>query len=190
MTFPVYVYEWSKETDHIFNQFTKLSESLDQSRDYFFVYVGIGIITWILDIILFIIWRVIGETVSQRFRKKYLEAFVKRKVEWLDQQNLYQLSASFKDHCKTIEHAIGDKVGLLLNLIGFTLAGAGIAIWVRWTFALFLLALVPIGAIVLVIFLLTMIKKRKASIEFYTEANGQAVEATSLIKTVKLLGTE
>lgn len=126
--------------------------------------MGIGIITWILDIVLFMIWRVVGETVSQQFRQKYLEAFVKRKVEWLEEQNLYQLATSFKEHCRTIEHAIGDKVGLLLNLIGFTLAGAGISIWVRWTFALFLMGLVPIGAIVLVVFLLTVIKKRKASV--------------------------
>ena len=102
---------------------------------------------------------------------------------------MYQLSTSFKEHCRTIEHAIGDKVALLLNLIGFTLTGCILWICVRWTFALFLIRLVPIGAIVLVVFLLTVIKKRKASVEFYTAANGQAIEATSLIKTIKSLGT-
>lgn len=152
-----------------------MNKSLTKSRNYFFVYVGIGIIAWILDIVLFMIWRVIGETVSQQFRKNYMEAFVKRRVEWLEKKNLYQLSANFKEHCRTIEHAIGDKVGLLLNLIGFTLTGCILSICVRWTFALFLIGLVPIGAIVLVLFLLTMIKKRKASVEFYTAANGQAI---------------
>lgn len=162
--------------------------SLETSRDYFFVYVGIGVITWIIHTILFMIWRVIGESVSQQFRKNYIEAFVQRRLEWIEGENLYQLSASFKEHCRTIEHAIGDKVGLLLNLIGFTITGAILSLCVRWTFALFLIGLVPIGAIVLVVFLYVVIKKRKASVEFYNAANSQANEATSLIKTVKLLG--
>ena len=80
VTFPIYVYQWSKETDHIFNEFRTLNKSLNTSRNYFFVYVGIGVATWIIHTFLFMIWRVIGESVSQQFRKKYMEAFVMRRV--------------------------------------------------------------------------------------------------------------
>lgn len=60
----------------------------------------------------------------------------------------------------------------------------------RWTFTLYLIAITPIGAIVMIVFLYVVIKKRQASVEFYEAANSQSVEATSLIKTVKLLGGE
>lgn len=62
----------------------------------------------------------------------------------------------------TIENAIGDKVALLLNLIGITVAGVALAIWYRWTFALFLVGIAPFGAFVLVLFILFAKKKRMA----------------------------
>lgn len=145
---------------------------------------------WLLDTILFGIWRVVSESISHKFRKNYLEAFVERKVEWIDTQNLYDVSSTFKEHCRTIENAIGDKVGLLFNLVGLTISGVAFSLAVRWTFALFLMALVPFGGFIIIMFLYVMIKKRQAAVTFYEAANTQATEATSLIKTVKLLGAE
>ena len=115
---------------------------------------------------------------------------MERKVEWIETQNLYEVSSSFKEHCRTIEDAIGDKVGLFFNLIGLTISGVAFSLAVRWTFALFLMALVPFGGFIIIMFLYVVIKKRQAAVEFYETANTQATEATSLIKTVKLLGAE
>ena len=115
---------------------------------------------------------------------------MQRKVEWIEAQNLYEVSSSFMEHCRTIEYAIGDKVALVLNLAGLTISGAVLALAPRWTLSLFLMVLVPFGALVLIAFLYVVIKRRQASVEFYEAASSQASEATTLIKTVKLLGAE
>lgn len=81
-------------------------------------------------------------------------------------------------------------MALLVNLIGLTLSGMVAALSVRWTFTLYLIAIIPVGAIVMIVFLYVVIKKKQSSVEFYEIANSQSVEATSLIKTVKLLGGE
>lgn len=113
-----------------------------------------------------------------------------RKVEWIETQNLYEVSANFKEHCRTIENAIGEKVALLLNLSGLTIAGVIFSLTTRWTLALYLIFLLPFGSLVVIAFLYVVIKRRQAAVKFYESANSQATEATTLIKTVKLLGGE
>ena len=78
----------------------------------------------------------------------------------------------------------------MLNIIGLTISGTIFSLTVRWTLALFLIGIFPIGAIVLIAFLYVVIKRRQAAVKFYEAANSQAAESTTLIKTVKLLGAE
>lgn len=85
---------------------------------------------------------------------------MRRRVEWIETQNLYEVSSGFKEHCRTIENAVGDKVALMLNLTGLTISGAIVSLSVRWTLALFLMVLVPIGGLVLIMFLYVVVKKR------------------------------
>lgn len=58
--FPIFVYFWGKETDHIFNELATISQSLDKSRNYFLAFIGMGLAAWLLNTILFAIWRVIS----------------------------------------------------------------------------------------------------------------------------------
>jgi hypothetical protein len=60
----------------------------------------------------------------------------------------------------TIEKAIGDKIALFYNLNGILLAGSIAALCVRWTFTLYLFALLPIILGVLSSFLYVLIKKK------------------------------
>jgi ABC-type multidrug transport system fused ATPase/permease subunit len=119
-----------------------------------------------------------------------LESYIKRNVKWLEQQNLYELSSKFKLNCLMIERATGDKVALFYNLNGIVVAGIIAAVCVRWTFTLFLLAIIPIGFAALGYFIYVLIMKKIETKEFYSKAESQSTEAVALIKTVKMLGAE
>jgi hypothetical protein len=80
---------------------------------------------------------------------------------WLEQQNLYEVSSKFRNNCLTIEKATGDKVALFFYLIGVVISGAASAVSVRWTLALYLVALVPFGAIALGYFIYVLIMRKK-----------------------------
>jgi hypothetical protein len=70
----------------------------------------------------------------------------------------------------TIEKAIGDKVALFYNLNGIMLSGSIVALCVRWTFTLYLFALLPIVLGILGGFLYVIVKKRILEKEFYKKA--------------------
>lgn len=90
--FSTYIFFWAKEADHVINEFPTLYQSTDKSKNYFLIMGGLGVVAWIIDTILFTIWRVISESISHKFRKYYLEHFVQMKVEWIESQNLYEVA--------------------------------------------------------------------------------------------------
>lgn len=121
----------------------------------------------VIDGILFAIWRVLSESISFKFRTRYLQAYAKKTTTVLEKENPFELSSKFKYNCLTIEKAIGDKVALFYNLQGIIISGSIAALCVRWTFTLYLFALMPIAMAVLISFLYVIVKKRNAAKTFY-----------------------
>lgn len=58
-------------------------------------------------------------------------------------------------------------MALFYYLIGVVVSGAISAVCVRWTFALFLVALVPIGALALGYFIYVLIMRKNDTKEFF-----------------------
>lgn len=81
-------------------------------------------------------------------------------------------------------------MALFYNLNGLVMSGTIASLCVRWTFALFLIALIPLGMGVLGYFIYVLIMRKVDSKRFFEAAEGQSIEAVSLIKTVKMLQGE
>lgn len=190
VTFPLFMYFWGKQIDHTIFDFFFLSERLDKSLQYYIAFIGLGVGSFLIDGVVFAIWKVLSERIGYLFRVKYMESFVKRRLEWIERQNLYETSAKFKLSCLIIEKATGDKVALFYILNGVTTSGVIAAICVRWTFSLFLLALIPFGMAALGYFIYVLIMRKLDAKRFFEKAEGQSIEAVSLIKTVKMLQGE
>ena len=154
---------------------------------YYLAFIFIGIGAFLMNGFVFGIWKLLSQRIAYQFRKKYMEAFITKNASWADKQNLYETSSEFRNACLTIEKATGDKVALFYNLNGAALSGGISAICVRWTFALFLLAMVPIGMAAFGYFIYVLIKRKLDSKECFEKAEAHAVETTIQIKTVKML---
>ena len=89
VTFPLTVYVWGKEIDHIVENFSNLKDSLDISRNYFLVLIGIAIFGLLVNTLLFSIWKLISQTIARKFRERYVESFVKKRMAWIDSVNIY-----------------------------------------------------------------------------------------------------
>jgi ABC-type multidrug transport system fused ATPase/permease subunit len=130
-------------------------------------FIGLSVGAFILNGFVFAVWKMLSERIAYQFRVKYVEAFTRRSVGWIEKQNLYEASSKFKNDCLTIEKATGDKVALFYNLIGIAVSGVIIALGIRWTFALFLIGLLPIGIAVLGYFVYVLIMRKSDSKEFF-----------------------
>ena len=161
---------------------------MNTSLYYYIAIIITGIAAFLIDGIAFSIWKLLSVSIARKFRVKYLTAFSKKSIRWIEKENLYEFSSKFKSNCLTIEKAIGDKVALFYNLQGILLSGSIAALCVRWTLTLYLFALLPIVLGILGSFLYVIVKKKMLEKEFYKNAEAQTIEVMSLIKTVKMLG--
>ena len=119
-----------------------------------------------------------------------MEAFVKKSMKWIDSANLYEISNSFKENAFKIQKAIGDKVALFFNLIGIMTSGIISALIIRWTLALYLIALIPLAMIAFGYFIYIFTIKKIDTKEFYKQSESRSVEALDMIQTVKSLGVQ
>lgn len=140
---------------------------MDKSLKYFLSFIGLAVGIFLINGFVFAVWKMLSERIAYQFRIKYVEAFTKRSIGWIEKQNLYEASSKFKNDCLIIEKATGDKVALFYNLIGIIVSGITIALSVRWTFALFLIGLIPVGMIALGYFIYVLIMRKSDSKEFF-----------------------
>ncbi len=72
VTFPLFMYFWGKEVDHVVNDYNVLSDTLDTSRNYFLAFIGLGISSFFINGLVFAIWKLLSETIAKKIRIKYL----------------------------------------------------------------------------------------------------------------------
>lgn len=81
-------------------------------------------------------------------------------------------------------------MALFYNLNGLIIAGVIAALCVRWTFALYLIAMIPFGLAMVGYFIYVLIMRKMDSRRLFEKAEGQSMEAGALIRTVKMMQAE
>lgn len=99
VSFPLFMYFWGKEIDHVVDDIAILASTLDKSRNFFLAFLGLGICSFIISGIIFALWKLLSETTANRIRVKYLGQFIKRSMKWHESKNLYEISSRFKINC-------------------------------------------------------------------------------------------
>jgi len=88
-------------------------------------------------------------------------------VGWFDKQDQFQLSSQFNSDALAFQKATGEKIGSMFNIFAMFVCGAIIAIAIRWTLALVVIASLPIIAIGCVIFIYLIQRKNSTFQELY-----------------------
>jgi len=104
-----------------------------------------------------------------------MEAFINRRMKWIDSVNLYETSNSFKENAFKIEKAIGDKVALFFNLVGMMSSGTISALIIRWTLSLYLIAFIPLALGIFGYFIYVFIIKKIDSKKYFQETSSRSV---------------
>jgi ATP-binding cassette subfamily B (MDR/TAP) protein 1 len=190
LSYPLFVYIWGKEVDAYADPNNSIDDIVQICLRYLLYFFIIGICSLAINGVSFWIWVWISESLAVRCREKFIESILTQEVEWHESRNQYEISSRFKIAALDFQKATGDKIALLLNLIGMVVAGTSSCLAIRWTFSLFLIALLPVALTIIIFFLKVTIEKKISSVEFYKKADSDAAQATTMIKTVKMLNGE
>lgn len=83
ISFPLVMYFWGKEVDHLTIDYFNLANTMDISLHHYLAFIGIAVGSFFLDGIVFAFWKVLSEKTAYRYRVSYMQAFTKRKMAWL-----------------------------------------------------------------------------------------------------------
>lgn len=160
-TYPVFILKWGEVLDIFADNYHRIAMVLPTMEDYLYTFIKIGAASFVVNSLLFSIWRIISESIAERCRIRYMEQFIKKDVSWLESQNLIELSTKFKENCLSLQKSIGDKIALYSSMVGMLGSCILTSLFIRWTYSLYLLAILPFSAAILNNFLDKLIKKKE-----------------------------
>lgn len=102
VSFPLFMYLWGRQIDHTIHDYFILATKLDTSFYYLIMFNILGAGSFLINGAVFAVWKLLSGNIAQKFRTMYMESFIKMKVQWIEEQNLFEETAKFKQNCMMI----------------------------------------------------------------------------------------
>jgi ATP-binding cassette subfamily B (MDR/TAP) protein 1 len=152
--------------------------------------IYLGIAALVFGWIMIAMWVITGQRQASKCKKSYYESLLKQDAEFFDCNQQSFINSQFNLDTDYFQNAIGEKIGLVLQIFGNFVTALAFSFWQGW-----LMTLVMIGTLILVFLSASMNMKNLKNkenkfLELYSRAGGRADEAISSIKTVKQFNAE
>ena len=117
----------------------------DQSRTWSLVFVGIGLVTFLLTFVAQACFGIMGAKLSRRVRVLLFRALLTQEVGWFDKEenNSGALTSRLGTDAQHVRGAVGDSLALMTQNLCTCVAGLSIAFISGWKMTLVILATVP-----------------------------------------------
>ena len=167
---------------------TNVDELMDQFQDtidkmvYKLLYIGTGM--FFAYFLANFFWKYASLRQLFILKESYFSTILKQEQGWFDENNAFEFATKVQAQLEQIELGLGDKFGLILQMISQIVGGLVVAFITSWKLTLIMLACSPL-IFACVLFLLMSLKKTIVGArKTYEKAGGVAEELLYNIKTV------
>ncbi|WKY04625.1 hypothetical protein Q1695_005549 [Nippostrongylus brasiliensis] len=109
-------------------------------------YTGMAVGIFLAANIQVVCFLIVCEQMSNRIRRKFVQAILRQDIPWFDKNNSGTLANKLFDNLERIKEGTGDKIGLLFQYTSQFVTGFIIAFTHSWKLTLVMLAVTPIQA--------------------------------------------
>ena len=143
-----------------------------------------GAISFVCNFLAICFWCLIGSRMCHRLKRQYFTIILSQEQGWFDANNAFEFSTKVQAQLEQIEFGVGEKLGLVIQMVASCIISFVFAFVISWKIALMMLVVAPF-IIVDVLFLVNSLKTgiilgRKT----WEKAGGLAEEMLYNIKTV------
>ena len=143
-----------------------------------------GAISFVCNFLAICFWCLIGSRMCHRLKRQYFTIILSQEQGWFDANNAFEFSTKVQAQLEQIEFGVGEKLGLVIQMVASCIISFIFAFIISWKIALMMLVVAPF-IIVDVLFLVNALKTgiilgRKT----WEKAGGLAEEMLYNIKTV------
>ena len=147
-----------------------------------FLYIGTGM--FFAFFLMYSMWTYSGLRQMFKLKEKYFATILKQEQGWFDANNAFEFATKVQAQIEQVELGVGEKLGLVLQMISQLISGLVIALTTSWKLTLVMICVAPfiVGTVLV---LVTALKKGIIlSRKTYEKAGGIAEEVLYNIKTV------
>ncbi|KJH44478.1 ABC transporter, ATP-binding protein [Dictyocaulus viviparus] len=90
---------------------------------------------------------IVCEQISNRIRRKFVQAILRQNISWFDKNNSGALATKLFDDLERVKEGTGDKIGLMFQFTSQFVTGFIIAFLHSWKLTLVMLAVTPLQAL-------------------------------------------
>ena len=143
-----------------------------------------GAMAFVTNFLSICFWCLIGSRICHKLKRQYFTVILSQEQGWFDANNAFEFATKVQAQLEQIEFGIGEKVGLVIQMVASCIISFVFAFIISWKIALMMLCVAPF-IIVDVLFLVNALKTgiilgRKT----WEKAGGLAEEMLYNIKTV------
>ncbi len=160
------------------NEFQKTIDKMVKK----FLYIGTGM--FFANFLSQFMWAYSSLRQIHNLKESYFATILKQEQGWFDENNAYEFATKVQAQLEQIELGVGDKFGLVLQMVTQVIAGLIVAFTTSWKLTLIMLCVSP-AILACIFFLVTALKKTMVlARKTYEIAGGIAEEMLYNIKTV------
>ncbi|CAL5059839.1 unnamed protein product [Urochloa decumbens] len=171
---------------------TDHEEIKKKTRIYTLISVGLGLLTFMINIGQHYNFSVMGEYLTKRIREQMLENFLTFEIGWFDrdENSSSSICSQLTKDANIVRALVGDRMSLVIQTVSAVLTAYIMSLVIAWRLALLMIAMQPLIVTCFYTRYVLLKSMSKKSIQAQAECSKLAAEAVSNLRTITVFSSQ
>ncbi|CAN6246852.1 unnamed protein product [Urochloa humidicola] len=171
---------------------TDHEEIKDQTRIYTLLYIGLAVISFLINIVQHYNFGVMGEYLTNRIREKMLAKILTFEIGWFDraENSSGAICSQLANDARVVRSLVGERMSLIIQTVSAVLISCIMSLAIAWRLALVMIIVQPLIIISYYAHRVLLRSMSKKSIHAQSECSKLAVEAVTNLRTVTAFSSQ
>ncbi|CAL4970903.1 unnamed protein product [Urochloa decumbens] len=171
---------------------TDHEEIKDQTRIYSLLYVGLAVVSFLINIVQHYNFGVMGEYLTNRIREHMISKILTFEIGWFDraENSSGAICSQLANDASVVRSLVGDRMSLVIQTVSTVLIACIMSLVIAWRLALVMIVVQPLVIICFYARRVLLKSMSKKSIQAQSECSKLAVEAVANLRTVTAFSSQ
>ncbi|CAN6271741.1 unnamed protein product [Urochloa humidicola] len=171
---------------------TDHEEIKKKTRIYALISVGLGLLTFVINIGQHYNFSVMGEYLTKRVREQMLAKFLTFEIGWFDrdENSSGSICSQLTKDANIVRSLVGDRMSLVIQTVSTVLTAYIMSLVIAWRLALLMIAMQPLIVTCFYTRYVLLKSMSKKSIQAQAECSKLAAEAVSNLRTITVFSSQ
>uniref|UniRef100_K3YQ69 Multidrug resistance protein n=1 Tax=Setaria italica TaxID=4555 RepID=K3YQ69_SETIT len=187
---PAYAYAMGSMISIYF--LTDHNEIKDKTRTYALIFVGLAVLSFLINIGQHYNFGAMGEYLTKRVREQMLAKILTFEIGWFDrdENSSGAICSQLAKDANVVRSLVGDRMALVIQTVSAVLIACTMGLVIAWRLALVMIAVQPLIIVCFYARRVLLKSMSKKSIQAQSESSKLAAEAVSNLRTITAFSSQ